>query len=321
MAAAAPTHTLLTPVDLNNLSSMLHCPVSYEPYSEKNKAVSFVARGAICGHAVSEVMAKQILAERQSRCPMCRADVERYIPNPLVNQLASALLVRGDPVVPLVSAKIELDPEIDVTKIPFPGKGARFEVSEKVDCAPNRDATWRIEFKSQNFESLLRGFTLYGRRDGKLSLYFDCPIKSRDRFLGYLESLPLEGNDCSGYWFTGQWHVKRAFSILSAHNEIPEPEFSLLRRIITENMDSRAAQHLLGIPDLEPRASGEDLSECQPIVEGYLALSRERSRSKQPLEPESTVQHGLRQYLTPPRFFVGSTGSSIPFNPGYESLD
>ncbi len=247
MAAAAASPSSLSPTDLDNTALMLRCPINFEAYSEENKAVSLVARGAmICGHTVSERAARALLATRRP-CPLCRVEIVDCIPNPLITQLACTLLTRSEDAIPVISAKIKVGPEVDIAAIPFPGKGAHFEVTRKWWTPFDDETSWGMEFESRIMDSFFTAFTVFGKRNGQsiLSIYVD--VSRRDIYKKY-------GKDCGVHKPTLDWidrpnDVKKAFCILATHNQICEPEFSLLRRLIQENVDWRTIERELGLPE------------------------------------------------------------------------
>jgi hypothetical protein len=162
--------------------------------------------------------------------------------NPLVNDIAATLLAThssGDRL--LISEKIAPEPNIE--QVPFPGKGARFELKwgwEKIlqECVLRR----RMEFKSQTQDSVFKGFTVLGDRDGTIRLFLDWQQNElgmkRWKDWGklganYLLACGLRVDPFAKSCYFGiPREIAKAFRVLATHNEIPEPHFTFIRRLV-----------------------------------------------------------------------------------------
>lgn len=225
MAAASKSSSM----NIDNLTHLLQDPVGLTPYAPgPTRAVLLLP----CGDVINART-----AERLRICPLCRAEIQATHPVRLIDQIASEFFQRSEePALPADSAKIPVDPEVEIRTIPFPGKGAYFEL-----CNSGWDDVFNsggnlirsMKFRSRVSDSIFSEFYVLGYRDGSLSLSLKWRDKAADE---YLSRCKVHLSEIARVSQSVQTHfppdVRKLFHIVTLHNEIPEPHFGLIKRLV-----------------------------------------------------------------------------------------
>ncbi|HSX10101.1 MAG TPA: hypothetical protein VLF94_00070 [Chlamydiales bacterium] len=242
---AAALFLQVSPRDVDYIDRELRCPVNLTAFAnhQGQRAVTLVQAlnrqntGALCGHTVCEEVAMRLFQQNPPRCPMCKSELAGWVPNLALTGLAERILTRR-----IKSGDVEpaITPWMNLDQVPFPGVGAEFKRSRPFNSweyAPpdkqENSAVRSLHLDSETKDSLFSGFhiTLWAHGTMWLSIAWDS---------NNLESVKKYFSDCgfpptSSHWeytFQTLSQMRKAFHILSRHNHIPEPEFSLIKRLM-----------------------------------------------------------------------------------------
>lgn len=232
------------------LQDQLICPVLLEPLSQ---AVSLVP----CAHKVQQAAAEKMfgathggwLVQSENPCPVCRTSVLGHMTDHstrnIVKQLfelpeneinAMLALMKKN----LAEKSISVEKDV-IVETPYPGKPARF-IHDSGDWSlfncGGADSCRCMEFKSSTKDSLIKGFSVLGYKDGDICISIDFSSKksSKDlkQYLKQFDLVPgfLDLED--GYKSHGKDQLKIFFNILSNNNEIPVSHFEKIRDLVAK---------------------------------------------------------------------------------------
>lgn len=205
-----------------------------------------------CGHSLSKEVAKtmynmkdNLQIAKPGPCPLCKTVVVACIPNHSLRQLIDVLISKvqasAATVLPCVTQKLaeEVRPVV-----PFPGKGARFECANAWHSFSSGGTLCKqMLLRSVTPSSFLGEVIVSGYDNGSIMITIkfrknewtnsgQMILEDRifDKFVSDSGFKPDISSSC--FYAKTRSELEWVFRVLADHNELPEKEFQLMKRLV-----------------------------------------------------------------------------------------